>query len=137
MGSSYTVHCSKCGRHTTISEGAFFRSPAYADEILAGERGKQAKLNFERHPGKSAMFTYEVFVCSCGYTRSKLVMIIFDDDQTPWSIDPNRKIVWHNARCRCPLCGKNMRISDGAPYTFRCRCGEWIEDEPCEYVDFD
>lgn len=31
-----------------------------------GFYGRQAKRNFERHPGKSAFFEYVVFRCDCG-----------------------------------------------------------------------
>ena len=116
-----------CGKVHYLSIGAFFNSPASAEEILAGERGRQAKLNMERHPGKSAMFTYEVFRCSCGYARSKHVMAIYDDDQVPWSMEPDRKIVWHNARCRCSRCGKRMKLARDLPARIRCTCGAWTE----------
>ena len=125
MGESIHYHCPKCGKDHPVSMGAYFRSPACAEEILAGERGKQAKRNLERHPGNNVMFTYELFRCSCGYARSKHVMVIFDDDQAPWSMDPERRPVWHNARCRCPRCGRKMRITDEPPMRIRCTCGSW------------
>lgn len=128
MGESIEYHCLKCGRVHNIDWGAFFRSPASAEEILSGGRGKQAKRNFENHPGKSAMFTYEVFRCNCGYARSKLVMVIFDDDQAPWSMDPERRPVWHNAKCTCARCGRKMRVMDEPPRRIRCTCGSWTAE---------
>ena len=119
MGEEIVYRCPKCLKEHYMSIGAYFRSPAYAGEILAGERGKQAKRNLERHPGKNVMFTYEIFRCSCGYARSKHVMAIYDDNQAPWSMDPERKLVWHNARCRCPRCGKRMKLIREPPRRIR------------------
>ena len=116
-----------CGKVHYLSIGAFFNSPASAEEVLSGERGRQAKLNMERHPGKSAMFTYEVFRCNCGYGRSKMVMVIYGDDKAPWDKWSERNIVWHNAKCRCPRCGRKMRVMDDLPRRIRCTCGKWTE----------
>ena len=128
MGESVSYHCPNCGKNHHVSIGWFFRSPATAESILAGEYGEQAKRNLERHPGKSAMFSYDVFRCTCGYARSKEVMVIYGDDQAPWSMDPERKIVWHNARCRCPRCGRSMHVVEEPPRKIRCTCGSWTED---------
>ncbi|MBO4357312.1 MAG: hypothetical protein J5813_03990 [Candidatus Methanomethylophilaceae archaeon] len=73
------------------------------------------------------MFSYDVFRCQCGYARSKEVMVIYGDDKVPWDMDPKRKIVWHNARCRCPRCGKSMKETDDLPRRIRCTCGKWTE----------
>ena len=54
-------------------------------------------------------------------------MVIYGDDKAPWSMDPERKIVWHNARCRCPRCGRNMKIMNDLPGRIRCTCGKWTE----------
>ena len=107
-GEQVVYICPKCRKHHYVSVGAFFMSPGDTAAIKKGFYGRQAKRNFERYPGKSAMFSYDVFKCLCGYARSKEVMVIFDDDQAPWSMDPERKVVWHNARCMCPRCGSNM-----------------------------
>ncbi len=127
MGEEVVYRCPKCLKDHYLSIGWFFRSPATAEAILSGEYGKQAKRNFERHPGKSAMFSHDVFRCSCGYARSKEVMVIFDDDQAPWSMDPERKVVWHNARCKCPRCGRSMMHADDLPRRIRCNCGAWTD----------
>ena len=131
MGEQVVYHCPKCGKDHSISIGAFFRSPACAEEILAGERGKQAKRNMERHPGNSAMFTYEVFRCNCGYARSKLVMAIYKGEGAPWAMG-HENLVWHNARCRCPVCGRNMGIMRDLPRRIRCECGSWTDLCYCE-----
>ena len=128
MGETIVYHCPKCGKHHPVSIGAFFMSPASAEEILAGSRGIQAKRNLERHPGNNAMFTHEVFRCNCGYARSKLVMVIFGDDKVPWDMSPHRDVVWHNARCRCPRCGRSMHVVEEPPRKIRCTCGSWTED---------
>ena len=125
MGEELSYTCEKCGKVHRISWGAFFMSPQKAEDVLAGSMGRQARLNMERHPGKSAMFWYGVFGCRCGYVRSKRLMAIYDDDQVPWSMDPDRKVVWHNARCRCPKCGRSMRERAEPPTRLRCTCGAW------------
>ncbi len=127
MGASYRYHCPKCGEDHIIRCGMFFRSPATAEEVLSGGYGERAKRNFERHPGTSALFSHQVFRCGCGYARSKEVMVIFADDQAPWSMYPGRGIVWHNVRCRCARCGKSMSPVSEPPRSIRCTCGKWTE----------
>ena len=127
MGEEVRYHCPKCGRDHFLSIGWFFRSPATAEAVLSGEYGEKAKRNFERHPGRSAMFSHDVFRCSCGYARSKQVMVIFGDDRAPWDMGPERNVVWHNARCRCPRCGRRMKIMNDLPRRIRCTCGKWTD----------
>ena len=127
MGEEVVYHCPKCGKDHYLNAGAFFNSPATSEEVLSGERGNVAKLNMERHPGRSAMFTYEVFYCRCGHARSKMVMRIFRDDIMSWSFDPDEGVIWHNARCRCPKCGRPMRLIEDLPSRIRCTCGSWTQ----------
>lgn len=136
MGEEVRYHCPKCGKDHFLSIGWFFRSPATAEEVLAGEYGERAKRNFERHPGRSAMFSYEVFRCNCGYARSKQVMAIYGDDRAPWDMAPDRKLIWHNARCRCPRCGRSMGHMGDLPSRIRCTCGAWTSGPMC-YCMFD
>ncbi len=125
MGEQLSYRCMNCGKEHLVDWGLFFRSPATAEAVLEGDYGKRAKANFERHPGTSALFSYEVFRCTCGYARSKLVMMIFNDDQAAWSQDPKRGIVWDNAKCRCARCGKSMQVVREPPRRIRCTCGKW------------
>ncbi len=134
MGEQFMYSCTNCGKVHLVDCGWFFRSPATAEAVLAGEYGKRAKADFERHPGTSAMFSYDVFRCTCGYARSKRVMRIFADDQAPWSQDPGRGIVWDNARCRCARCGKDMHIVDEPPRRIRCTCGKWTGERVCSLM---
>ena len=127
MGEEVRYHCPECGRDHFLSIGWFFRSPATAEAVLSGEYGEKAKRNFERHPGRSAMFSHDVFRCSCGYARSKQVMVIFGDDRVPWDMGSERNVVWHNARCRCPRCGRRMKAMDDLPRRIRCTCGKWTD----------
>ncbi len=132
MGEEVRYHCPECGRDHFLSIGWFFRSPATAEAVLSGEYGEKAKRNFERHPGRSAMFSHDVFRCSCGYARSKQVMVIFGDDRAPWDMGHERNVVWHNARCRCPRCGRRMKAMDDLPRRIRCTCGKWTD--PSEII---
>ena len=128
MGEEVSYHCMKCGKEHHIAIGPFFLSPANPEMIMSGTYGERAKKNFERHPGRSAFFEYRVFRCRCGYARSKQVMTIFDDDRAPWDMWSERKVVWNNARCRCPRCGRSMKMMRDLPARIRCNCGAWTQD---------
>lgn len=131
MGEEVVYHCPKCGRDHYVSIGPFFLSPGDPVMIREGFYGKRAKKMFERHPGKSAFFEHVVFRCNCGYARSKRVMTIFGDDKAPWDRWSERNVVWDNAKCRCPRCGRSMRIVGDYPSRIRCTCGAWTEGYQC------
>ncbi len=131
MGEQLGYLCPGCGKEHLIDFGWFFLSPATAEAVLDGSYGERAKRNMERHPGTSAMFSHDVFLCTCGYARSKLVMRIFNDDQAPWSQSPNRGLVWDNAECRCARCGKSMHLVEEPPRRIRCTCGRWTGERYC------
>ena len=132
MGEQVVYICPKCLKHHYVSVGPYFLSPGDPAAIKEGFYGRQAKRNFERHPGKSAFFEHVVFRCDCGYARSKNVMTIFGDERAPWDMGPDRDIVWHNARCRCPRCGRRMHPARDLPRRIRCTCGAWTEGYRCE-----
>ena len=134
MGEEIVFRCPKCGKHVGISQGAFFRSPSTAEDVLNGEYGKNAAENLKRHSGHHVFFHYEVFYCRCGVARSKQVMDVYREGVLPWF--PSEPPLWSNDRRRCPKCGRMMRIIDHIPDRIRCDgCGHWME--PCNFIMFD
>ena len=127
MGLEMTYVCRYCNTIYRMQMGILFKGTVGAEDILSGKYGLQAKRNLENHPGKYVLFSKQMFVCECGYLRTKTVMEVVNNKALKSPMDNRNRAVWNNAECKCQRCKKSMTLVTEPPEKMKCRCGKWTK----------